>query len=212
MRVSVGDLRRVLKEALKRSDADQVAASLENAAGKTNAKVSASVDLSGKMLNVFVRLVSGDADAIEQALTDAASKLGWSLLSRSERRGTTWWFEPDPQTKGPTSSARLPVMLYHITPSTNVDGILEKGFELRQRSVPGTTRRYSPRIYLASTPGGAKATSKSGEDWTVLKVDRTKLPKGQKFYVDQEFGHMKDGTPMAVYTLDPIPPSAVSVA
>lgn len=33
-----------------------------------------------------------------------------------------------------------------------------------------------------------------------------------QFYLDQEFGHNRGGMPIAVYTLDPIPPEAISLA
>lgn len=212
MRIRLGDLRRALQEALKKSDAEHLANSLELAAGKAGARVRAEADASSKMLNVFARLVMGEPDQVEQVLIDAAAQLGWSLLSRSERRGTVWWFEPAPETKGPVPASKLPAVLWHITPEANVAGILERGFEPRQRGVPGTSRRYAPRIYLGTDAAGIRGFAKGGDDWTLLRVDRSKLPKGQKFYVDQEFGHRKDGTPVAVYTLDPIPPEAVSVA
>ena len=212
MRIRLGDLRQVVNEAVKKSDADRVANALEMAAGKIGARVRAEADTSSKMFNVFARLVMGDAEHVEQALNDEAAKHGWSLLSRSERRGTVWWFEPAPETKGPVTGAKLPALLWHITPEANVAGILENGFEPRQRGVPGTSRRYAPRIYLGTSAEGIRGFAKGGEDWVLLKIDRSKLPKGQKFYVDQEFGHRKDGTPIAVFTMDPIPASAVSVS
>lgn len=213
MRIRLGDLRKVVSEALKKSDAQQVANAIEMAAGKLGARVRAEGDFTGKMLNVFARLVMGDADDIEPALIDAADKYGWILLSRSERRGTVWWFEPSPQLKGAVPNAKIPMTLYHITPKPNVESILATGFEPRQRSTPGgTSRRYAPRVYLATDPKGATGTVNHEAEWVLLKVDRGKLPKGQKFYVDQEFGHRPDGTPTAVYTLDPIPASAVTVA
>lgn len=213
MRIRLGDLRRLVTEALKKSDAEQLAVALERAAGKAGARVTASVDTSGKMINVFVRLVMGEPDAVEQVLVDAASQSGWALLSRSERRGTVWWFEPSPETKGSLPGSKVPALLYHVTPAANVDSILSTGFEPRQRQTPGgTTRRYAPRVYLATSPGAATATINHAADWVTLKVDRSKLPKGQKFYVDQEFGYGKDGMPRAVFTLEPIPAAAVSRA
>lgn len=211
VKLRLGTLRHILSEALKKSDAARAATHLENAAGKINSRVSASVDLNGQLINVFVKLVSGEPDVTEAALVAAANDMGWSLLSRSERRGTVWWFEPSHLLKGAVSSNRLPQYLFHTTPSANVEKILEKGLELRSRSAVGTTRRYSPRVYFATEPNGAKATAKSGEDWAMLRVDRDKLPRSQKFYVDQEFGHRPDGTPVAVYTLEPIDPEAISI-
>lgn len=102
------------------------------------------------------------------------------------------------------------VVAHH--PEANVAGILEKGFEPRQRGVPGTSRRYAPRIYLGTSEQGIRGFAKGGDDWVLMKVDRSKLPKGQKSYVDQEFGNRSDGSPVAVFTMDPIPASAVSMA
>ena len=211
MRVLLGDLRRTLHEALKKSDAENVASSLERAAGRVNSRVTASVDLSGQMFNVFVRHLSGDVEQVEALLIDEAEKNGWSLLSRSDRNGRlVWWFEPKPEIKGPLSKKVLPPELYHVTPRDNVEGIMANGLQPKQRTTPGTTRRYTGRVYLATSPAGATATSKSGEDWAMLKVDTSKL-KGMKFYVDQEFGHRKDGVPVAVYTLDQIPPEVIDL-
>lgn len=209
MQFRLYDLRKLIAEALKRSDADRVAQSLVNAAGKVNGRVSASVDDSAKMLNVFIRHLTGDPDAIEAALIDAADAVGWLLLSKNDRRGLVWWFEPKPETKG--NVKKLPSVLWHVTPAANVEGIVRDGLVPRKRQFSGTSRRYTPRIYLATDVAGARATINREEDWVILKIDVASLPKGQKFYVDQEFGFKKDGTPMAVYTLDPIPASAISV-
>jgi len=211
MQTSVGDLRRILQEALKKSDAENVAASLERAAGRINGRVGATADFSGQMLNVFVRHVAGDADAIEAALIADADKNGWSLLSRSDRNGRlVWWFEPKAETKGPLSKKNLPAIMWHGTPRENLESILATGLRPSHRLVPGTTRRYSGRVYLATSRKGAEATSKSGDEWAMMTIDITKLPKSMKFYVDQEFGHSKDGTPVAVYVLEPIPAEAIS--
>lgn len=212
MKVTLGELRSTINEAIKRADVDRVASVLANAASKAGARVTTDVDASGGMHNLFVRLVSGDADATEQALSDVASTMGWSLLTRSEKRGTVWWFEPAATTKGAIQASKLPAVLWHTTLAQNVDSILADGMMPRQRTVPGTTRRYEPRVYLAADPSGAKATASQPGDWAMLRIDRAKLPKGMKFYVDQEFGHRKDGTPIAVYTLDAIPASAISRA
>jgi hypothetical protein len=211
MWLKVGDLRALIREALKKTDVENVARSLENAAGKIGGRVQVSPDYSGKLFNIFAKYVTGDPEQVEAAMLDAAQKVGWSLLSRSEKRGLVWWFEPTAEVKGPVPRAKMPHLLWHVTPRANVEGILEKGFEPRQRTAPGTTRKYVGRIYLATDIKGAKATINRDEDWALLQIDTSRLPKSMKFYVDQEFGHRADGTPMAVYTQDPIPSVAVSV-
>lgn len=209
MEIRIGDLRKLIREALKKSDVESVARALENEAGKLNGRVVASPDYSGKLFNLFVKHVTGDVDQIEHALVTAATKLGWELLSRSDKRGIVWWFEPSAESKGAVPASKMPKSLWHVTPRQNVESILRTGFEPRVRTAPGTTRKYSPRIYLATDERGARATINREEDWALLKIDTTKLPKGTKFYVDQEFGHRPDGTPMAVYTTTPIPPVAI---
>lgn len=211
MRTRLGDLRRVLAEALKKSDADRVAADIERAATGAGARVAMTVDTSSKLLNVFARLRSGDEAAAESAMMSAATKHGWTLLSKNTRRGdVVWWFEPEPHTKGPVSPTVLPASLWHTTMAENVPSILQQGLIPRQRQFTGTSRKYSPRIYLATDERGAKATINRPGDWAFLMIDTAKLPKDLKFYVDQEFGHRKDGMPMAIYTMDAIPPEAIS--
>lgn len=210
MLTTVGALRQLLTEALKKSDAEALARTLEGVAGKSGAQVRASVDASGGMFNVFVRLVTGDDVALEGSLVAAAGRLGWSLLSKSERKGVVWWFEPTAEIKGTVPRSKLPPVLYHVTQRRNVASILETGLVPRQREFSGTSRKYSPRVYLATSRAGAEATINREGDWALLQVDVGRLPKGFKFYVDQEFGHHKTGVPLAVYTTAAVPPGAIS--
>lgn len=211
MEIRIGELRRLIREALKKTDVELVARALENEAGKFGGRVAANPDFSGKLFNLFVKHVTGDVGQIEDVLTAKAAQLGWELLSRSDKRGTVWWFEPTSTTKGHVSGSKLPKVFWHVTPRKNVESIMQTGFEPRVRTAPGTTRKYSPRVYLATDERGARATINREEDWALLRIDFSKLPKGTKFYVDQEFGHRPDGTPMAVYTTTPIPPSAIEI-
>lgn len=212
MKIRICELRELIGEALKKSDAEIAATSLQAAAAKMNFKVRAEVDTSSKLLNIFVRLISGDEIAVEETLVDEAERIGWSLLSRSDRRGIVWWFEPEPETKGSLGKGKLPDVLWHVTPKENVENILANGFEPRRRAVPGTSRRYAPRVYFGTDPSKLKGFAKSSDDWVLLKIDRVRLPKTQKFFVDQEFGFRKDGIPSAVFTLDPVPPNVISVS
>ena len=201
----------MLTEALKKSDADKVANELERVAVSVGARVSVTVDTSSKMLNIFVRFRTGDEAKAEIAMINAATKFGWTLLSKNLRRGDiVWWFEPEPNTKGPVHPSMLPPVLWHATMAENVPGILEQGLIPRQRQFSGTSRKYSPRVYLATDERGAKATINRLGDWAFLQIDTSKLPESMKFYVDQEFGHKRDGVPMAIYTMDAIPPSAIN--
>lgn len=211
MKVSIEGLRFTLREALKKHDADRVAASLEAAAKRIGSMVFATVDASQGMLNVFVKYVNGNEQEAELALTAAADEMGWSLLSKNAgSRGVVWWFEPKPITKGPVKASRLPALLYHATLDANVQNILENGLTPRVRQF-GTARRYSPRIYLSTSEGGAKAITTGDHSWQTLIVDVRLLARGTKFYVDQEFGYNKNGNPIAVYTLDPIPAAAIKL-
>lgn len=191
--------------------ADDVAGALERAAGKVGARVSATVDTSGRMFNVFAKLLTGDETLVASALVASAAQHGWVLLSKNDRRGITWWFEPNSKIKGAVSPSKLPRVLYHVTTVDRIDNVLTSGLTPRSREFVGTTRTYAPRVYLATDVGAAKATFNRPGDWALLTIDRGKLTKGTKFYVDQEFGHRSDGTPLAVYTLQPIPALAISV-
>lgn len=205
----LGELRQVIREVIKRSDAEHVA-SFRNAA---NGRVNATVDDVGSSLNIFVKpLDVAQAEELETVLVDKAQSLGWSLLSRSDRRGVTWWFEPDPETKGQISIDRLPSKLYHVTPTENVPDILQRGLEPRRRSVAGTTRRYSPRVYFATSSSTAKSMSKKDitTDLTLLQVDIKKA--NVPFYVDQEFSGKRGGMPGAVYAIEHIPADAITLA
>ena len=211
MLTSLSNIRRVINEALKAADASAVARDLENAVSKAGSRVRADVDASKGMFNIFVKHVSGDEEATEEALTNAALANGWSLLSRSDRRGLVWWFEPSAETKGNVQRKRLPNVLYHTTRTENVESILMTGLRPGQRHVVGTSRKYSPRVYMATRPEDAKAAAKSGGDWSMIAIDVSKLPKSMKLYVDQEFGNRPDGVPIAVYAVDAIPASALRV-
>jgi hypothetical protein len=209
MKIKMKNLRRVITEALKKNDVEKLASSLEIAGNKLG-NVSVNIDDNSKVFNVFVKHHFGDENEIERALVDVANKSGWSLLSKSDRRGLTWWFEPDADVKGSIRRQRIPSVLYHGTASKNIDDILEQGLVPKLSQRDNTTRKYSPRIYLSASPKGANTTSVEG-GWTVLKINTEKLPKDIKFYVDQEFGFSKDGKPKAVYTTQPIPTDAIEI-
>lgn len=213
MRATLGEVRQLVAEALKRADAERVAQAIQTAAGKAGVKVHVTVDTYGQLFNVFATLVSGDPAAAEEIMSARADQEGWSLLSKNDRgRGLVFWFEPKAETKGPLSASKLPVVLWHTTLASNVNDILKKGLEPRTRAAgySQTSRRYAPRVYFGTSENGAKATVNRPGDWKMLRVDRAKLPKQTKFYVDQEFGFRKDGMPVAVYTLDPVPAEAIS--
>ena len=206
VKLRLSDVKALIVESLKERDAIMIARALTHAAIDANGRVSSSVDHSAGMLNVFVKLLSGDPDSVETTLINAAERGGWSLLSRSDRDGTTWWFEPNHDTKGHVSV--LPKYLWHVTAVKNLPSIMTNGLIPRVRQ--GGTRRYAPRIYLASSVNIARTSFKDGE-FSILKIDTTKLPDDQRFYVDQEFGFDRTGTPRAVYTLRSIPVEAISI-
>lgn len=214
IRARLGHVRTLIREALKKGDAERVAAALQNAVGKQNLGVSASADTMHQMQNIFVRRIHGDEKLIQDTLVATAEKLGWTLLSKSDRgRGVVWWFEPKAETKGPVPTSKLPPVMWHTTIAKNVPSILETGLTPRTRAegYAETLRQYAPRVYLGTSEAGAKATVNRPGDWRMLKIDASKLPKNLKFYVDQEFGYRKDGMPIAVYTMDAIPPSAIEI-
>lgn len=210
MRLRLHEIRALVTEVLKKRDAVELSNALVNAAQSVGSGVSVTVDDHSGMFNVFAKSLGSDPDAAETAMRGVASDLGWTLLSRSNKRGdTVWWFEPEPQAKGPVPESRLPRELWHVTSQESLPSVLENGLEPRSRTASGTMRTYSPRVYLACDRGTVAVNAPVSA--VLVKVDRDKLPKSVKFYVDQEYGYRKDGSPRAVFTVSAIPPEAISV-
>lgn len=205
----LGTLRRLIQEAIKQSDVNAFVKALENVAFRNNASVKGSIDTSGSMFNVFIKHVSGDEDSLEQEMTRVADEFGWVLLSKSTKRGTVWWFEPKPETKGSIPKNKVPSTLYHVTSSEFVESIMKNGLIPRSRSVKDTSRKYEPRVYLATNPKDAMAAVRTADDSVLLAIDVSNLKS--RFFLDQEFGFRKDKTPVAVYTLDPIPANLITI-
>lgn len=218
VRSTVGNLRRLLAEAIKKADAQDMAAALENAvaiAGVGSVKANVDAAAKGKMLNVFVKLAMGAPEDIAPLLVTRAEQHGWSLLSMSKKRNT-WWFEPGVAIKPSIPLKRLPRELYHATTMEAAGSIEEQGLTPRTRTVSGTNRTYEPRVYLATSESFSKRfyaghmKSTGLDELALVIVDVTALPRKMKFFADHEFG-MKGNVPSAVYTMSAIPASAIRI-
>jgi hypothetical protein len=101
---------------------------------------------------------------------------------------------------------KIPQVLYHITPTQNVDKILSIGLVPKSRSKAS----YHPdRVYLSKDLEdienlGEMFYQKTGiKDWTILKIDTNMVPGSYlKLYTDPNY---KQG----YYTLNNIPPQAI---
>lgn len=99
----------------------------------------------------------------------------------------------------------VPDVLYHVTPTSNVDSILERGLEPRSSSRPDI-HNYNDRIHLATSLAAAKHImskfNNGSDDFSILAVDSSAV---NPIYDDPEF--RRGG----VYTNRMISPDAISV-
>jgi hypothetical protein len=101
---------------------------------------------------------------------------------------------------------KIPEILYHISPTQNIDKILKVGLVPKSRSKAS----YHPdRVYLSNDLKdienlGKKFNQKTGiKDWTILKIETNMVPGDYlRLYYDPNY---KQG----YYTLNNIPPQAI---
>jgi hypothetical protein len=104
----------------------------------------------------------------------------------------------------------IPLILYHITPSQNIDKILKIGLSPKSRSKAS----YHPeRVYLGKSIEGVEKLAsqmslRTGDkNFTILKIDTDLVPGGYlKLYTDPNYSKE------AYYTLNNIPPQAIEKA
>jgi hypothetical protein len=132
------------------------------------------------------------------------------IVNKIEGENTIqYWFE---SRYGDEISTEYHGIWYHATPSNKVDKILKIGLTPRDEGKRGDYR--TPRIYLLPFYDDFFFESlyyKDGEisndfDYTVLKIDLSKMPNPPKLYRD-EMAKSHSG----VYTYDNIPPQCISV-
>ena len=108
----------------------------------------------------------------------------------------------------------VPDKLYHVTPRKNLNRILKGG--LGPRSVgrgktSSTVRKYPGRIYVIGSESAIQRVIDGfggwGEsDYAVLEIDKNSLPKGTKFFIDNEYEERD-----MFWTYTPIPASAIKL-
>jgi hypothetical protein len=167
--------------------------------------------------NTFkVILTDVDGDSFDELLK-YANNLGWfpSFILTPKQKGkfnrsmynekkSTVRFEAkfDEEIVGKT-----PSVLYHVTPTKNVDKILSKGLAPRS----GSKASYHPeRIYLGKNIKDVQQlvtimrSMAQERNWTILKINTDKIPGGYlKLYNDPNYSGK------GFYTLNNIPPQAI---
>ena len=107
--------------------------------------------------------------------------------------------------------ASVPRYLYHIAPTRVLDKILKQGITPRNN---GRIASHPERVYLfidyphnwQEIADNFRKTNKE-EEYVLLKIDKSKINGEVKFYYDSNI--MLDNP--AVYTYEPIPPSAINI-
>ena len=161
-----------------------------------------------------------------ETLGPVAEEMGWFITDTSKNwRSATMLFESNYGSQVPNK--KLPPVMYHVTNVKNVENILQNGLVPSRPVAKGEirTRRYNPRIYLATTDKMAAIVrsqfhqgairnpdvifkKQEPEKFTTLKIDTASLPKDIKFYYDDEMQGAQ--RKMSVWTYDAIPPQAIS--
>ncbi len=135
---------------------------------------------------------------------------GWYIKARRETGmdGTLYSVEPN---YGKVATI-VPETLYHATEVSSYESILRKGlYPQKQQKI-----KHKGRIYVAINFQKAYEIAQMLGSWesdygedvnpmVILKIDKSKLPKGTKFYIDPDF---PSG---GLYTYTPIPASAISL-
>ena len=113
-----------------------------------------------------------------------------------------------------TEPVDVPEYLYHMAPTSVKDRILKYGIVPKSKSKNHMSRLEHPdRVYLF-TDYDERVFSNyeyawgKGRDYSVFRVDRKAVP-GLRLYRDGMVKSERNGFPLAVYTYQNVPPSAV---
>lgn len=131
----------------------------------------------------------------------------------NQTEGDLTWFQYEPKFKtNCDEEVREGKILYHITPTYNVEKILKNGFSPRHKN---KIYSYDSRVYFNSsklTLDGLKKNASilskfnkskgNNGSYSVLTIDVTKISKETHFYKDDNY---KEG----YYTKDNIPPNCI---
>ena len=87
--------------------------------------------------------------------------------------------------EGEVSKVEIPKVLYHTTPTKNIESILSKGLKPKSDDL---RHKYPPRIYVAEDYKSLKNLEKElkrwkgDEDYSIIKIDTTGLD--MELYID----------------------------
>lgn len=156
---------------------------------------------------IKVRL-DADEDFID-VIKKRLEKYGWNLFrtDKDEDNKTIFSFEK----RYPTSFYARNILnitdkIYHIGPSNIIDKVKKQGLIPKESKSPGFYNE--PRIYLSFEKDYYDledlASIRDVDSMVIFEIDVTKLNSEHKFFWD---GRM----PSAFFTLEPIPPKAISI-
>lgn len=107
----------------------------------------------------------------------------------------------------------VPSLLYHITPSRVVPKILKQGLTPRAN---GRQEMHPERVYCYTEypndwkeiANNFRSSGKKEDLYTLLEIDKRKINPKIKFYYDS---NTYTKYPTAIYTNEPIPPTAIKI-
>jgi len=165
----------------------------------------------------YIKTFSTNIDALLNVIIKDANTLGWfpSFMETEEYTGQwdkKYFKEGEIKLRFEAKFdeevvENIPSILYHITPTQNVNKILNIGLVPKSRSKAS----YHPdRVYLSKDLEdiedlGEMFYQKTGiKNWTILKIDTNMVPGGYlRLYTDPNYSKE------AYYTLNNIPPQAI---
>lgn len=164
----------------------------------------------------YIKTFSTNIDALLNGIIKDADALGWfpSFMETEEytgQWGKKYFKEGEIKLRFEAKFdeevvENIPSILYHITPTQNVNKILNIGLVPKSRSKAS----YHPdRVYLSKDLEdiedlGEMFYQKTGiKNWTILKIDTNMVPGGYlRLYTDPNYK-------LGYYTLNNIPPQAI---
>ena len=164
---------------------------------------------------IHIQWIKDTHKKIVKELSEWANKRGWNLVASQPnplpgafppRIEYTLLFDQLPNIKSTglfsIAGEMQDHLIYHMTPSKNVSGIMEKGIKPKKKSRDGSMfgsgrsyyvaipKKYSEEKIKSFFEKRAKDPTFSGATGkqSVLVIDPAKLGKNTKFYKDAEFG------------------------
>ena len=158
----------------------------------------------------IIKIVLDTNENFIETIKQRMSKYGWSLYRRDKNLNnkTEFMFEKRyPECFTTTQLLKVINSLYHVAPNGVINKILKQGLVPKTSKTLGFSNE--PRIYLwlqrmNDIDWSTMINLRRNDHGKTLKIDLTKLDLDHKFYIDQRI-------PNALFSLEPIPPSAIEI-